>query len=194
MYVGPGSRVSADCFFDPVSGAGEQVDRIHWQSINRCNLYYVKLKDGHQQQRRAANEMLALQRWIQVLACALAGPVPVRFGGFSLYTSCLHRNAGMDRGNLPPQEKPRQKKMTKWKNKHYYFACSPVFGTHHSQNSFTQNKLEASMATVGNRRSVAAAQLCGTLSQLQGNIIAPSTLTYKERTELKRRDAYEYGR
>lgn len=50
------------------------------------------------------------------------------------------------------------------------------------------------MATVGNRRSVAAAQLCGTLSQLQGNIIAPSTLTYKERTELQRRDAYEYGR
>lgn len=50
------------------------------------------------------------------------------------------------------------------------------------------------MAGTGERRSLAASQLQGTLTQLQGNIVIPSTLTYKERTELRRKDAYEYGR
>lgn len=33
-----------------------------------------------------------------------------------------------------------------------------------------------------------------TLSQLQGNVVVPSTLSMKERTNLRRNDPYEYGR
>lgn len=33
-----------------------------------------------------------------------------------------------------------------------------------------------------------------TLSQLHGGVVMPSTLAYKERTSLRREDAYEYGR
>jgi hypothetical protein len=39
-----------------------------------------------------------------------------------------------------------------------------------------------------------SSHITGTLTQLQGNIVVPSTLSYKERTELRRKDTYEYGR
>lgn len=51
----------------------------------------------------------------------------------------------------------------------------------------------AKTSTRSNRLS-SVPQLQDTFSQLQGNVTLPSTLNYKERTELRRKDAFEYGR
>lgn len=47
--------------------------------------------------------------------------------------------------------------------------------------------------SVSKSRAQSAEQMKSTFGQ-QGNVVLPSTLNYKERTELKRQSAFEYGR